>query len=178
MILTLLIDILIIIILHEGAHAIAANFCKCPIQKITLGFGKILYQKTYKHIKYQIKLFLVGGSCTLKGELGNSTDKTSFINLPYTKKLLIAGAGCAINIIIGVICYYLGLRLNNFNMYCFGYLSIISGISNWFIPIPCLDGGYALWYPIILHKYGQQKGIRIFSKMVTTSFNIIIGISS
>lgn len=166
--------LLIIVTLHELAHAIVAKLCGCGIEEIAIGFGKTIYQKKINKILYKINIFLVGGYCKLKGEINSTKSKGAFINLPYRKKLAILSAGCAINVLMGAVLFYLGLKLEIQSIWYFGYLSLALGLSNWIIPIPCLDGGWALWYPILTKIHGIKKGTAIFAKAVKISFIIVI----
>jgi len=170
-----LFSLLIVVMTHEAAHLIVAKKCKCGVIKYSIGFGKpILFSKKFKGTIYQITPWLFGGFCELKGELSKSRAKNAFVNLPYRKKVAIAGAGCAVNVLMGLIAILIGHCLSNYYFFYFGYLSLVLGLSNWFIPIPCLDGGYALWYPILTKMFEKNKGTKIFEKAVQISFKIII----
>jgi len=169
------ISLILIIILHEASHLIIAKRCGCGVIRYSIGFGKpILFSKKIKGTIYQITPWIFGGFCELKGELIETNDKDAFINLPYRKKLAIAIAGCAVNIFSGTLAMIFGLRFHIYYLYYFGCISLALGISNWFIPIPCLDGGYALWYPILTKIFGKEKGTKIFAKLVRISFILII----
>jgi membrane-associated protease RseP (regulator of RpoE activity) len=174
---TFLVSLIIIISIHEFAHLITAKRCKCGVEIYSIGFGKPIFKKKFGNTIYQITPFLFGGYCKLKGELTKSTDKDAFINLPYRKKIAIAIAGCAINMITGFVAVLIGLRIHNYNLFYFGYLSFILGATNWLIPIPCLDGGYALWFPILTYFFGKEKGTRIFARAVQISFIIVMFIN-
>lgn len=175
MIFAFLISLIAIIILHETAHLIIAKRCGCRVLRYSIGFGKpVLFSREINGTVYQITPWIFGGFCELKGELNSSQEKNAFINLPYRKKLAIAIAGCAVNIFLGMLAIMLGLIFEIYYIYYFGYLSIVLGVTNWFIPIPCLDGGYALWYPILTIIFGKEKGTRIFAKAVQISFIFII----
>jgi membrane-associated protease RseP (regulator of RpoE activity) len=169
-----LVSLIIIIILHEASHLIVAKNCNCGVEVYSIGFGKPIFQKKIRGTIYQIAPILFGGFCKLKGELEESSEKDAFINLSYRKKFAISIAGCAINMLLGLLFLFLGKILQNYNLFYFGYLSFILGATNWFIPIPCLDGGYALWFPILTHFYGYKKGIKIFAKAVSITFYIVI----
>ena len=172
---TLLISIIIIIIVHEAAHLIVAKRCGCGVLKYSIGFGRpVLFSKKIKGTIYQITPWIFGGYCQLEGELESTLSKGAFINLPYSKKLAIAIAGCAVNMISGILVMYLGVKFQIYYLWYFGYISLILGATNWFIPIPCLDGGYALWYPILTKIYGIEKGNKIFATAVQISFVIVI----
>lgn len=169
-----LISLIIIISFHELAHLIIAKSCGCGVEVYSIGFGKPYLAKKFRGTEYRITPWLLGGYCKLKGELEITKEKDTFINMSYRKKLAISIAGCAINMIMGILALYFGLQLLNYPIYYFGYLSLALGITNWFIPIPCLDGGYALWYPILIKLFGQEKGTQIFAKAVRISFIIVM----
>ena len=169
-----LISLIIIIGIHELAHLIAAKLCKCGVDTYSIGFGKPIIKKMFRGTEYRLSWLLLGGYCKLKGELIESQDKNAFVNLSYGRKFIIAIAGCAINMIAGILCYFVGLHLHSYYLYYFGYLSFMLGATNWFIPVPCLDGGYVFWYPILTKIYGQKKGIEKFAKAVNISFKIVM----
>jgi membrane-associated protease RseP (regulator of RpoE activity) len=149
--------------------------CGCGVVKYSLGFGKpVLFSKKINGTIYQVTPWIFGGFCELKGEINSTKAKGAFINLPYRKKLAILSAGCAINVLMGAVLFYLGLQLEIQSIWYFGYLSLALGLSNWIIPIPCLDGGWALWYPILTKIHGIKKGTAIFAKSVKISFVIVI----
>jgi len=172
-----LISLLIIVSLHELAHLIVAKLCGCGVEVYSIGFGKPYLAKKIGTTEYRITPWLFGGYCKLKGELEITKEKDTFINMTYRKKLAISIAGCAINMITGALVFYLGLKFQTYYLYYFGYLSFILGATNWFLPIPCLDGGYALWYPILTKIFGQERGTKIFAKTVQISFIIIMALN-
>ena len=177
MIILFLVSLIILVILHEAAHLIVAKLCGCEVEVYSIGFWKpVLFSHKWGGTVYQITPWLLGGYCALKDELernGARTKGGAFITLPYRKKFAISIAGCFINVVTGLLAMHYALSLECFNLYFFGYLSLILGLTNWFLPIPCLDGGYALWYPILIKKYGYVKGTKIFAKSVNVSFTIV-----
>lgn len=169
-----LISLVIIISLHELSHLIAAKKCGCGVEVYSIGFGKPYLAKTFKNTEYRITPWLFGGYCRLKGELDDTKDKDAFINLPYLKKFAIAIAGCAINMITGLLSIFIGLLIKNYNLYYFGYLSFILGATNLLPIASCLDGGYIVFFPLYIKIYGKEKGLLMFAKSVKTSFKILI----
>jgi membrane-associated protease RseP (regulator of RpoE activity) len=158
MILTFLISLYICIVLHELGHLITAKFVKCKVEVFSIGFGKELFSFNYRGTKYRFALFPLGGYNKLEHELDYCRSKTALPNLTYTKKLLVLLAGCAVNIITGLIAYFVGLKILNFNLFYFGMLSILLGISN-LLPIPALDGSFPILFlleKIIPKKYALQ----------------------
>ncbi len=173
MILTFVINLILIIILHELSHFLVAKAIKCKVLTVSLGFGKPIFKKKIGDTVYQITYFLFGGFCKLKGELKPTRAKGAFINLPYTKKFLIAVAGISMNLITGIIALITGYNWNNYYLIYFGLLSLNLGIVN-ILPIaPCLDGGYIFYFPLFIKLFGKKRGIEIFAKSVDISFKII-----
>lgn len=169
-------SLLISILLHELSHLIVAKKCGCKVDIFSIGFWKPFYRKEYKGTIYQITPLLFGGYCKLHDELTLSNDKDSFSNLPYLKKFYIAIAGCAMNILSGLIALFLGIKFMNYLLWYFGYLSIALGITN-LLPIPALDGGYIIYLPICLRIWGKEKGFKIFAKINRISFIILMALN-
>lgn len=158
--------------MHESAHLIIAKKCGCGVDIFSIGFGKPIYRKEYRGTIYQFSLLLLGGYCKLEGELdGKATSSTAFTNLPYRKKVAITSAGCAINILSGLLSILLGLIIHNFILKYFGILSIALGLTN-LLPIPALDGSYPIL--VWLEKfYGKEKGYAIMQLLCKIGFILI-----
>lgn len=165
--------LIITIFLHELAHLIAAKLCKCKVEVFSIGFGKpILFSKKFKDTIYQFTPWIIGGYCKLKDELICSRSKYSFTNLPYYKKVIITLAGCAINIVTGLISVFLGALINNYDLMYFGILSALLGATN-LIPFPALDGSYIVL--VWLEKlYGKRKGYDLMNKLCQFGFKVLI----
>ena len=166
-----------IIILHELSHFIVAKLCECNVSVVSIGFGKPLYSFEWKETRYNITPWLLGGYCKLGGELESSPHLNDFCNLSYSKKISIALAGITTNIIIGLISLFLGKVFLNFYLFYFGYLSVGIGIMNGIPFIPCLDGGYVFYIPILTKIYGKEKGFKIFAKINKISFKFLMALN-
>lgn len=174
MIIQFLSSLYICVIVHEFGHLIAAKLCGCGVPTYAVGFGKILLRKKIGKTDYQLRLLPLGGFCELEDELTESNNSTAFTNLRYIKKLFISAAGCIVNIVSGLIVGLIGLKLLNRDLVYFGTISVSLGIMNLFPLIPCLDGGYLLFFPLCIKIWGTEKGILIFEKMVKISFKIVM----
>lgn len=172
-----LISLILIIILHELSHFIVAKLCKCKVSIFSIGFWKPIFSFEWKDTRYNFTPLLFGGYVNLKGELDYTEDKDGFINLSYRKKFLISIAGVGANIIIGIVALLLGNKLLNFNLKYFGYFSLWAGLINLLPTLPCLDGSYLIYYPIIIKKFGKKIGVEIIKTIVKISFTISIIIS-
>jgi hypothetical protein len=171
MILTIFVSLLIIIVLHEGGHLLAALLCGCRVEEFSIGFGEpILFETKIKGIKFTFRLLLLGGECKLGGELHETCHTDDFLNLGYTKKVIIALAGIVVNIITGLVAWNWGLHIGNETLALFGYFSTFLALFNALPIFPCLDGGYLVWLPYLVNKYGWEAGVVKFAKYVRRSF--------
>jgi membrane-associated protease RseP (regulator of RpoE activity) len=165
------------VIVHEFGHLIAAKLCGCGVPVYAVGFGKILFHKKVGKTDYQLRLLPLGGFCELEGELVKSRKRTAFTNLIYRKKLIISAGGCIVNIAMGLIVGFIGLKLCKPDLVYFGIISVALGIMNLLPIAPCLDGGYIVFFPLCMKIWGKTKGLKIFEKMVKISFKIVMWIN-
>jgi membrane-associated protease RseP (regulator of RpoE activity) len=174
----ILISLYLCILFHELAHLLAAKAVKCNVEVFSIGFGKAIFKFKYKGTIYQLAWLPLGGYNKLKSELEYSRSKYAFTNLPYTSKLLIAVAGCFINIVMGIVGYCLYPLVMQYSIYWsfflfqFSLLSIVLGITN-LIPIPALDGSYP-FLVLLENKYGKKKGYALMKKINTICFKILM----
>jgi len=161
----LIISLIISIILHEGAHFFATIRSKCGVTIVSLGFGKPIFKFVHNKITYQICWILLGGYCSLEGELDYSKSKCAFTNLTYSRKCYIALAGIAINCLSGLIVIGINHFLHNPNLALFGWLSILLGLSNLLVIIPGIDGSYPLLF--LLEKiFGKKEGLLVIGRAI------------
>ncbi len=97
----------VLVIIHEGGHFIVAKLCKVKVNEFSIGFGKILCSKQIGDTKYSIRLVPLGGFVSMEGEEEPSDEKGSFSNASFLKKLLIVSAGPIVNIVFGLLIYFL-----------------------------------------------------------------------
>lgn len=176
MILPFLVCLFILIVVHELSHFLAARLVGCDVETVSIGFWKpILWSKKIGKTTYQLTPWLIGGYCKLKGELEYTQEKNTFSNLRYMQKVILVSAGCAANIIVGIMGIIVGRMLDNYNIFLFGYLGLALGIGN-MIPFPALDGSY-LWLFGLEKIYGKQKAYPIMQKIVQWGFIIIMALN-
>lgn len=96
-----------LIFIHEGGHFIVAKLCKVKVKEFAIGFGKVIWEKQGKETKYTIRLIPLGGFNDLEGEDKESNDVKSFSNASMWKRLAIVFAGAAVNIIFGLLIYFI-----------------------------------------------------------------------
>jgi membrane-associated protease RseP (regulator of RpoE activity) len=174
MILRILGSLYLAIILHELAHLLTAKLVGCNVLTFSIGFGKELFSFKYKGTKYRFALLPFGGYNQLEHEIDYCRSKHALPNLSYSKKLLVLLSGCFINIVTGILGIYLGLKLLNFNIYYFGYMSIVLGISN-LLPVPALDGSYPILF--LLEKIIPKKyALKLMSFLITWGFYVLMAL--
>ena len=168
----LLVSLILIILLHELGHLIAAKLLKCDVDVFSVGFGKPFWKKKIGSTVYQLTPLLLGGFCKLRDELSLSKDLRAFTNLTYSKKVVISLAGIAVNCLTGLLAWKLGHVFQSQTLLTFSYYSIILGLSN-AIPFPALDGSYP--FLLLLEKcYGKEKGCQLMARIVKWGFAIIM----
>ena len=96
-----------LIIIHEAGHFLVAKLCKVKVNEFSIGFGKIIWKKQGKETLYTIRLIPLGGFVQMEGETEESTDKRAFSNVNIPKRLAIVVAGAAVNIVFGILVYFI-----------------------------------------------------------------------
>ena len=97
----------ILIIIHEAGHMIVAKKCKVKVNEFSIGFGPLIWKKQGKETKYTIRLIPLGGFCSMEGEDERSENEGSFSKASIPKRLAIVFAGAAVNIIFGLLVYFI-----------------------------------------------------------------------
>ena len=96
-----------LILIHEGGHCIVAKLCKVKVNEFAIGFGKVIWQKQGKETKYSLRMIPLGGFCSMEGEEEASVSEGSFSKASVWKRIAIVVAGAAVNIIFGIIVYFI-----------------------------------------------------------------------
>lgn len=97
----------ILVIIHEGGHFAVAKLCKVKVNEFSVGFGKILWSKKRKETQYSLRLIPLGGYVSLEGEEEHSDEEGSFSKASIWKKIAIVSAGAIVNILFGLLVYFL-----------------------------------------------------------------------
>jgi len=96
-----------LILIHEAGHMIVAKLCKVKVNEFSIGFGPMIWHKQGKETKYELRLIPLGGFCNMEGEEQNSDKEGSFSKASIPKRIAIVVAGAAVNIIFGIIVYFI-----------------------------------------------------------------------
>ena len=94
---------LLLIVIHEFGHFIAAKLLGVRVNEFAVGFGPKLFSKQFGETKYSFCLIPFGGYCAMEGEDEESTDGRAFCNKKPWRRLLIVAMGAIFNLIFGLV---------------------------------------------------------------------------
>ncbi len=94
---------LILIIIHEFGHFIAAKAVGIKVNEFAVGFGPKLFSKKKGETLYRVNLLPLGGYCAMEGEDEGSQDSRAFCNKSAIKRLIVVVMGATFNILFGII---------------------------------------------------------------------------
>ncbi len=93
----------LIIFIHEFGHFITAKKCGVKVNEFALGMGPKIIKFQKGETLYSLRLFPIGGFCSMEGEDAQSEDSRAFGNKSVWKRMLIVVAGAVMNILLGFI---------------------------------------------------------------------------
>lgn len=96
-----------LILIHEGGHFTVAKICKVKVNQFAIGFGPKIIEFKGKETLYALRLIPLGGFVSLEGENGESKEERAFNNASIPKRIAIVAAGAIVNIIFGIIIYFI-----------------------------------------------------------------------
>lgn len=95
-----------LIFIHEGGHFLVAKLCKIRVKEFAIGFGPIIWKKQGRETKYVLRAVPLGGFVNLLGEEQAVDEEGSFSKAGTFKKIAILVAGGLVNIIFGIVVYF------------------------------------------------------------------------
>lgn len=93
--------------IHETGHFLVAKLCKIRVNEFSIGFGPTIWKKQGKETQYALRLIPLGGFVSMEGEEGASSVEGSFSEASIPKRIAIVAAGALVNIIFGIITYFI-----------------------------------------------------------------------
>lgn len=96
-----------LVFIHEGGHFLVAKFCKVRVNEFAIGFGPTIFSREKGETKYALHLIPLGGFVSMEGEEEPSNKEGSFTNTSIPKKIAILLAGGGVNIIFGLLVYFI-----------------------------------------------------------------------
>ena len=94
---------LVLIIIHEFGHFIAAKLLGVRVNEFAVGFGPKLFGIKGRETHYKVNLIPLGGYCAMEGEDEDSTDERAFCKKKPWRRLIIVAAGAVFNLVFGLI---------------------------------------------------------------------------
>ncbi len=105
---------LVLILIHEFGHFIAAKLLGVRVNEFAVGFGPKLFAKQFGETKYALNLIPLGGYCAMEGEDEDSTDNRAFCNKAAWRRFLIVVMGAVFNLVFGFIIVSIILAPNEY----------------------------------------------------------------
>lgn len=93
----------ILVALHEFGHFITAKLTGVQVNEFAIGMGPVLWRRQGKETQYSLRLFPIGGFCSMEGEDEETENPRAFTSQPLWKRLIILVAGSAMNFLTGFI---------------------------------------------------------------------------
>ena len=94
---------LVLIVIHEFGHFLAAKLMKVRVNEFAVGFGPKLFSRQRGETKYSVNLIPLGGYCAMEGEDEGSSDPRAFCNKKPWRRFLIVVMGATFNLLLGLI---------------------------------------------------------------------------
>lgn len=104
-VLVTLLIFLVMITLHEFGHFIMAKSLGVNVLEFSIGMGPAILKKQGKKTLYSVRIFPIGGYCSLEGEDGGSDSSGAFCNQKLWKRFLVVSAGAILNLILGLVLF-------------------------------------------------------------------------
>ncbi len=93
----------ILIFVHELGHFIAAKSLGVKVLEFALGMGPKIISKKWGETIYSLRLFPIGGFCSMEGEDEEAISERSFSNKKPWQRLIVLVAGALMNILLGFV---------------------------------------------------------------------------
>ena len=106
-----------LVFIHEGAHFLMAKRSGVKVLDFSIGFGKQLWSKQTEETKYSVRMIPLGGYVRMLGEEEAVDDERAFNNVSVWKRLSIVFAGPIINIVFGLLLFWILASIYNKNLY-------------------------------------------------------------
>lgn len=102
-----------LVFIHESGHFLIAKLFKIKVLEFAIGFGPTIWSKQGKETKYALRLVPLGGFVNMLGEEERSEEHGSYSSASIPKRIGILVAGGLVNIIFGILVYFILVALVN-----------------------------------------------------------------
>ena len=96
-----------LVLIHEGGHFFVAKLFKIKVNEFAIGFGPQIFAKEKGGTIYALRLIPLGGFVNMEGEEERSNKEGSFSMASIPKRIAIVAAGGLVNILFGILLYYI-----------------------------------------------------------------------
>lgn len=107
----------VLVLVHEFGHFIAAKRAGVGVEEFGIGFPPRLASKQIGETTYSVNWLPIGGFVRIKGDVADENDPArlnapdSFARMSLMKKLVIIGAGVAMNVILAAVLFSAGYMI-------------------------------------------------------------------
>jgi regulator of sigma E protease len=105
-----LVILLGLVMVHELGHFVTAKFFGIRVHEFAFGFPPRIWGKRYGETEYTINWLPLGGFVRLEGE-ENPTGPRSLASRPAWQRLIVLGAGAAINLVLPIFLFAAALTI-------------------------------------------------------------------
>ena len=88
---------------HELGHYIAAKRLGVKVNEFAFGMGPVIWKKQKGETLHSIRLFPIGGFCSMEGEDEDSDEPRAFNNKKPWQKIIILAAGAFMNVLCAIL---------------------------------------------------------------------------
>lgn len=93
----------LLIFVHELGHFIVAKACGVKVNEFAIGMGPAIFRKQKGETLYAVRVFPIGGYCSMEGEDEDSDEPRAFNNQPAWQRACVLAAGSFMNLLTCVI---------------------------------------------------------------------------
>ena len=98
----------LLIFVHEWGHFIAARRCGILVEEFAFGMGPKLFGYKPGETLYSIRLFPLGGFCSMHGMDEDSDHERSFMSKKVSRRMIVILAGSAMNLALALAIFATG----------------------------------------------------------------------
>ncbi len=107
----------LLIFVHEFGHFVVAKACGVKVNEFAIGMGPAFFKKQKGETLYAMRIFPIGGYCSMEGEDEDSEEPRAFNNRPAWQRALVLVAGSFMNlltcvILLIIISFWIGAATN------------------------------------------------------------------
>ncbi len=97
-----------LVFIHELGHFVVAKILGFKVTEFSIGLGPKILKYNFKEVTFALSLLPIGGKVSIKGEdpMKSTEEKGDFHSSPPWKKLVVALAGPASNIMMTLILFF------------------------------------------------------------------------